>query len=71
MNEFKASLSYIVRPYLKKTEQNKTKQQHEGHARLQWLTPVILPTWESEIGRIKVQRPVRASSLRDLISKIN
>jgi hypothetical protein len=28
--------------------QNKT-------ARLQWLTPVFLPTWEAEIRRIKVQ----------------
>jgi hypothetical protein len=23
--------------------------------RYQWLTPIILPTWETEIGRVEVQ----------------
>jgi hypothetical protein len=28
---------------------------HNKTARLLWLTPVFLPTWEAEIRRIKVQ----------------
>jgi hypothetical protein len=41
--EFKASLGYTVRPYLKK------------EARCLWPTPVILTTQEREIRRIAVQ----------------
>jgi hypothetical protein len=33
-------------------------------------TPVILATWEAEIGRIRVSRPFWANSSQDLISKI-
>jgi hypothetical protein len=42
--EFKAILSYIARPSLKKRR-----------ARSRWLTPVIPATQEAEIRRITVQ----------------
>jgi hypothetical protein len=32
----------------------KIKEKKKKKARCQWLTPVNLATWETEIGRIKV-----------------
>jgi hypothetical protein len=48
--KIKASLGYIVRPYLK----DRKKQ-----ARCWWLNPVILDTQEAEIKRITVQSEPR------------
>jgi hypothetical protein len=47
--KFKASLGYIVRPYLK----------HEQKAGCQWLMPIILGTWEAEIEKTVVQSQFR------------
>jgi hypothetical protein len=35
-----------------------------------WCTPAILPTWEAEIKRIKVQGQKRQTVHKTLISKI-
>jgi hypothetical protein len=41
----------------------------EVEAGLWWLTPVILATWETDLGRIAVQSP-SGQIVRDPISKI-
>jgi hypothetical protein len=43
-----------------------------NEAECQWPTPIILATWEAEIGRIQGlnSRPAQANSSRDPISKI-
>jgi hypothetical protein len=41
-----------MKPESKNTKKKKRKT---IQARLQWLTPVILDTWEAEIKRIKIR----------------
>jgi hypothetical protein len=47
------STSYL---YIKATKKKNNKKKHPGWA--WWLTPIILATWEAEIGRILVSDQV-------------
>jgi hypothetical protein len=54
--------------HMNNKKQNKTKQKNSCSARHQWLTLVILTTWEAKIGRIAVQGHPGSQSLQDPIS---
>jgi hypothetical protein len=58
---FKASLSYTARPCVKRPYEE---------ARNRWLTPVILTTWEAEIGRIILRGQSWQIVIKTPISKI-